>query len=46
MYLDKTNVHRIFIGEPEEVGSFGGLRCLWENNIKLNNGEMNYKVMI
>jgi len=46
VYLDKTNVHRIFIGEPEEVGSFGGLRCLWENNIKLNNGEMNYKVMI
>ena len=36
VYIDKTNVHRIFIGETEEVRSFGRLRCLWENNIKLN----------
>jgi hypothetical protein len=46
VYMDKTNVHRIFVGAPEEVKSFGRLRCLWENNIKLNIGEMYYKVMI
>ena len=46
VYMDKTNVHRIFVGEHEEVRSFGRLRCLWENNIKLNIGEMYCEVMI
>jgi len=46
VYMDKTNVHRIFVGEPEKVRTFGRLRCLWKDNIKLNIGEMYYKVMI
>jgi hypothetical protein len=46
VYVDKTTVHRIFVGEPEEVRSFGRLRCLWEDNIKLNIGEMYYEVVI
>jgi hypothetical protein len=28
------------------VRSFGRLRCLWEDNIKLNIGEMYYEVVI
>jgi len=44
--MDETNVHRIFVGEPEEVRSFGILRVLWENNIKLNIAEMYDEVMI
>jgi len=39
-------VHIIFVGEPEEVRSFGILRFLWEKNIKLNIGEMYDEVMI
>lgn len=40
VYMDKTNVHRIFVGESEEVRSFG------RENIKLNIGKMYYEVMI
>jgi hypothetical protein len=45
-YRNVVYVHRIFVGEPEEVRSFGRLRCLWLDNIKLNIGEMYYEVVI
>jgi hypothetical protein len=38
----KRNVYRLLVGKPEGKRPLGRPRCGWEDNIKMNLGEMGW----
>jgi hypothetical protein len=41
-YGEKRNAHRIFVGKPERKRPLGTRRYRWEDNIKINLGEVGW----
>jgi hypothetical protein len=39
-FFEKRNAYRILVGEPEEQRPLGRLRYRWEDNIKIDTGEI------
>jgi hypothetical protein len=42
MHGEKTNACRILVGKPEGKRSLGRPRCRWEDNIKMDLGEIGW----